>query len=221
MPTNASRLALTVATAAIFAALVSGAGAKGVSQVAICGVDRCRDVTAADAGSAIVFPMGKVVRPPRVSAPFVRVVGVITAPLDESKGTDQVLGRPSYLYVPSLRLIRAQRQRKGESGTRAVWQRADALLVQNLTSLIWGLKRFRAQRLDLIGHSPKVTMPERLGSHPTTETPSQIAAPQRPGAAGGSDGAEFPWWTIGVALALGAAAGAARLRRAASGPHAT
>ena len=169
--------------------------------------------------------MGKIVDPPRTEAAFVRVVTVVSMPPEESgTGTEQD-HRSSYLYVPSLQLIWAQRRIQTATGaqTRAVWQRPNALVVQELGNLLYGVKRFPPRRLDQIKHSPAVTLPEKLGNHPTVATPQPVtpSVPSQPAGDSGSS-SDFPWWTIGAALVLAMVTAASmRLRRGSSEPRAT
>jgi hypothetical protein len=201
MPTIRRLTSVAIVIAGLAAAFTAVAGAKGISLVAVCGAGHCRDVTDASNGEAVGFPMGTIAHVPAATAPFVRVVAKVSGPPSSAGGPEVEIARSSYLYVPSLHLIRAQRRRNGGSGAqmRAVWQHADALLVQNLRSLLRGVPRFAPRRLDRIRHSPAVTLPVR----PTLARPPADTR---------------QWWSIVPTLAMALTRLLKRLRPGARTP---
>ena len=212
----------TIAVTAAFVPFAGSAGAKGVSQVAICGAQGCKDVTNRAGDNNLAFPMGKKTHPPGTSAAFVRVVTVISEPSGAAAGTEEVVARSSYLYVPSLHLIRTQRRTQGATGIqmKAVWQRADPLLVQSLGELLYGFPRFAPVRLDHLRFSPPVKLPEKLGSHATVAATTGLATPPQ-AVKDTHDSGGVPWWAIVAGLALAAAGAVMVFRRGSTEPHAT
>lgn len=216
------RAVLICCTIAATLVPLATAGAKGVSQVAVCGAQGCKDVTGRAADSDVAFPIGAKTEPPSSSAPFVRVVAVISEPPGTDGGTEMEIARSSYLYFPSLHLIRTQGRTQGGTGPqmKARWQHADALLVENLGEMLDGVRRFPAARLDRIRHSPPVKLPEKLGSRPTVATTSEVATPPAP-VKDTRDSGGFPWWALVAGLAVAAAGAALMRRRGPTEPHAT
>lgn len=199
-----------VATSAIAVVVVlllqHPASAKGVSQIAVCGPDVCRDLTQTATTSNVAFPMGRITDPPSGSAPFVRVVTTISMPAEETGADADEVRRSSYLYVPSLHLMRGQRMRGAGANRRmrATWQKVDALTQQDLHNHLAGIKRFPGRPLAAIGRSPAVTLPPDNGVPGTGPREPEMTIHYVPKKHADDGGTSISWW-------LGGGAGAAAL----------
>lgn len=212
-------LASTASICALSALSAGGALAKGVTQVAVCGAQGCKDATAA-AGrdTGLAFPMGRVIDPPVVSAPFVRVVVGIGEPGQAADGTNSlVMARSSYLYVPSLQLFRAPRRSASGRLSAPAWQRAGGTLVSGLSDVLGGVARFPARRLNSIGPSPAVELPRPDAGEERGVTALSPSRVEQQGSPAGNGGTDAGWWAGGFAvLALLGLAAAVRHRRSGS-----
>lgn len=215
------RLVLLVAVVCVATACAAGpASAKGISQVAVCGPDFCRDLTQSATTSNVAFPMGRITEPPSGSAPFVRVVTTMSFPAEETGADEDEIHRSSYLYVPSLHIMRAQRLRGAgkDRRMRATWQKVDALTQQDLHNHLAGIKRFPATPLAAIGRSPAVKLPPDNGVPDAGPREPDMVIHYLPKQKHAADegGTSIAWWIgggAGVAALAGLALVAVRRRR--------